>query len=312
MTIPLKDKLKGYFRKGRAPSEQEFSELIDSIPDGELDGLVTTEGDLIVGDNAGNPTRYPIGDNKQVLTSNGNTISWETPLAGLLVNPMINPGDTIYLPDDWNTIESHESTGDTITLWSGIGTTPRPVLLVPDLMVTAVSPLANSPVHVSVSFWHNHSAWKGCAFNVNLRRDGLEGQSLYQTSINIADGSAELVIELDDPSPTTFVYAVTFNCTGIDDNYGTLTQSLTSNKRSISVRYKSSADIIASRLPIGSDGQILTVASGLPSWKDSHISQKTPSSSSDTGKVGDVCWDSNYVYVCTATNTWKRSPLTTW
>ena len=28
------------------------------------------------------------------------------------------------------------------------------------------------------------------------------------------------------------------------------------------------------------------------------------------GSVGQICWDNNYIYVCTATNTWKRSPLT--
>lgn len=39
---------------------------------------------------------------------------------------------------------------------------------------------------------------------------------------------------------------------------------------------------------------------------------KTPSSASDTGTTGDICWDSNYIYVCVATNTWKRTAITTW
>lgn len=39
---------------------------------------------------------------------------------------------------------------------------------------------------------------------------------------------------------------------------------------------------------------------------------KTPSSASDTGNQGDICWDSNYIYVCTASNTWKRAALSTW
>jgi len=29
-----------------------------------------------------------------------------------------------------------------------------------------------------------------------------------------------------------------------------------------------------------------------------------------TGTAGQISWDANYIYVCTATNTWKRSPLT--
>ena len=37
---------------------------------------------------------------------------------------------------------------------------------------------------------------------------------------------------------------------------------------------------------------------------------QTTKASNATGTVGQICWDSNYIYVCTATNTWKRSPLT--
>jgi hypothetical protein len=36
---------------------------------------------------------------------------------------------------------------------------------------------------------------------------------------------------------------------------------------------------------------------------------RTPSSESATGNAGDICWDANNVYVCTATDTWKRAPL---
>lgn len=40
--------------------------------------------------------------------------------------------------------------------------------------------------------------------------------------------------------------------------------------------------------------------------------QKTPASAAATGVKGDVCHDANYIYVCTATNTWKRAALSTW
>lgn len=39
---------------------------------------------------------------------------------------------------------------------------------------------------------------------------------------------------------------------------------------------------------------------------------KTPASATAAGNAGEICWDSNYVYVCVATNTWKRSAITTW
>jgi len=38
----------------------------------------------------------------------------------------------------------------------------------------------------------------------------------------------------------------------------------------------------------------------------------TPASASAAGNKGEIVWDSDYVYVCVATNTWKRSALSTW
>lgn len=39
---------------------------------------------------------------------------------------------------------------------------------------------------------------------------------------------------------------------------------------------------------------------------------KTPASATDTGNTGDICWDANYIYICTATNQWKRAAISTW
>jgi hypothetical protein len=37
-----------------------------------------------------------------------------------------------------------------------------------------------------------------------------------------------------------------------------------------------------------------------------------PSSASATGTTGQMVSDSSYLYVCTASNTWKRVALATW
>lgn len=42
------------------------------------------------------------------------------------------------------------------------------------------------------------------------------------------------------------------------------------------------------------------------------LSSRTPVNANDNGAFGTVCWDADYIYVCVATNTWKRTPLTTW
>lgn len=42
------------------------------------------------------------------------------------------------------------------------------------------------------------------------------------------------------------------------------------------------------------------------------ITNTTPSSASDTGVKGQIAWDSNYIYICSDTDTWKRVAIATW
>jgi hypothetical protein len=37
-----------------------------------------------------------------------------------------------------------------------------------------------------------------------------------------------------------------------------------------------------------------------------------PASATAAGKAGHLATDANYIYVCTATNTWKRVAISTW
>ena len=39
---------------------------------------------------------------------------------------------------------------------------------------------------------------------------------------------------------------------------------------------------------------------------------KTPASASDTGNQGSIAWDSDYIYICVATDAWKRVGISTW
>jgi hypothetical protein len=40
--------------------------------------------------------------------------------------------------------------------------------------------------------------------------------------------------------------------------------------------------------------------------------ERTITNANDPGVKGTICWDSSYVYVCIATDTWKRTPIATW
>jgi hypothetical protein len=69
---------------------------VDAIDDRVTDlEVITTEGDLIVGDASGDPSRLALGTSGQVLSSNGTTTTWITP--GTSVPPYIVPtGKTLY------------------------------------------------------------------------------------------------------------------------------------------------------------------------------------------------------------------------
>jgi len=45
---------------------------------------------------------------------------------------------------------------------------------------------------------------------------------------------------------------------------------------------------------------------------DVGISSATPAAPTSSGTAGDIAYDSVYLYVCTATDTWRRTGLATW
>ena len=58
-----------------------------------------------------------------------------------------------------------------------------------------------------------------------------------------------------------------------------------------------------------------TSPSGKLDVNDDHIrvrTAKTPASAGAAGNAGDIAWDSGFVYVCVATNSWVRAALAAW
>jgi hypothetical protein len=74
------------------------------------------------------------------------------------------------------------------------------------------------------------------------------------------------------------------------------------------------SSIVGPTGPAGATGAASTVTGPTgPTGPASNITgPTTPASATATGVVGTVVWDANYIYVCTATNTWKRAAITTW
>jgi len=68
----------------------------------------------------------------------------------------------------------------------------------------------------------------------------------------------------------------------------------------------------------GTSGQVLTSggSGAVISWEDAALSTTAhstpPANAADTGTAGQVAYDDDYVYLCTATDTWKRTAISTW
>jgi hypothetical protein len=56
------------------------------------------------------------------------------------------------------------------------------------------------------------------------------------------------------------------------------------------------------------DGQIILSSAGGVVF----VNSQTPASASAAGTAGTIAWDSSYVYVCVATNTWRRVAIASW
>jgi hypothetical protein len=66
-------------------------------------------------------------------------------------------------------------------------------------------------------------------------------------------------------------------------------------------------------VPTISSNDVLTNKSlTSPALTTPTLSSSTPASASASGTTGTVVWDADYIYICTATNTWKRAAIATW
>lgn len=55
--------------------------------------------------------------------------------------------------------------------------------------------------------------------------------------------------------------------------------------------------------------QTITTSNFAASIPAQFLTQYTPANSTSNGIVGQITYDSNYIYVCTANNVWTRTPL---
>lgn len=74
---------------------------------------------------------------------------------------------------------------------------------------------------------------------------------------------------------------------------------------------KVEADVLAGNAEVGDGVNWYTLQQALDFLNDT-IGNGTIVLSTDPGWPGQICYDSSFLYVCTALNTWKRIALVTW
>lgn len=100
--------------------------------------------------------------------------------------------------------------------------------------------------------------------------------------------------------------------------YGTTSDDTSNAGGAITFETKPANASIEERMRIRSDGTVgigTTAPTRLLDINSDVLrlrTAKTPASAGATGSTGDICWDSSYLYVCIATNTWRRISHATW
>jgi hypothetical protein len=99
---------------------------------------------------------------------------------------------------------------------------------------------------------------------------------------------------------------------------GALQEGAGSAATSLTFGVRTGASAYIEAMRINSSGNV-GIGTTIPTAKfdiDSDIlrlrTAKTPASAGAAGNAGDICWDADYVYLCIATNTWRRIAHATW
>jgi hypothetical protein len=99
-------------------------------------------------------------------------------------------------------------------------------------------------------------------------------------------------------------------------DFGTMEFGVSDNETWRIQAQGTSAETLAwQKVSSGSPTTVFTVTNALfalASGISLSVPTQTPASAAASGVTGTIAWDTSYLYVCTATNTWKRVAIATW
>ena len=157
------------------------------------------------------------------------------------------------------------------------------------------------------------------AITINASENVGIGNTSPTWNLEIGDGTAAALVRINSSSTgaisiqagTSSQSRIEFGDSG-DDDIGRIWYDHSNNSMAFytnaseAARIDSSGNLLVGTTTSGSSKLVVN---------DDSIqinTSKTPSSASATGTTGQVAWDSNYIYTCVATNTWKRAAIATW
>lgn len=211
----------------------------------------------------------------------------------------------------------HENNRDTAATWADVrqlitATYPSGVIIVDSL--NTISPVLINPLElntdkgVSVFIRNNNNYGAG----INIEGRDLYGSTGLNTNPIISyDYGCNNSLVIANRAGTTWttksMIVISDLCDGF--NPSTAMDIPSDGEHGAILFYTNTADTgSVLRLRVGNSARDAVTVYG-----DFIMAQsRTPSSSSSTGTTGDMVWDASYIYICIATNTWKRSAITTW
>jgi hypothetical protein len=118
----------------------------------------------------------------------------------------------------------------------------------------------------------------------------------------------------------TNTYGFTLQYNGTANNFAILRHEFSTAGTNALTIARASGDVAlaSSSSSIGVGTGALQVAGGIYAGAASvfgglvSVGGSTPASAAATGVAGTITWDASYIYICTATNTWKRAAIATW
>ena len=159
----------------------------------------------------------------------------------------------------------------------------------------------NSYKILSISSSSGYYRWNGSSNdyeNIKLVR-GLT----YYIDLSVSGHPFRIQTSGNNTSGTLYTSGITHS----DGSTGNSAHNKTSGRLTFTVPYDAPDTLYYQcQYHSGMHGKFLIVNS------TNSAASYTPSSASDTGTAGDIAYDSNFVYICVATNTWERSALSTW